>query len=73
MTSIPGVGELGDRPGEAEVDVVGMRGHHEYPLDPGQIQRRQVTHGRATLSPVPESPFDARELVGLLADDDRRR
>ena len=22
---------------------------------------------------VPESPFDARELVGLLADDDRRR
>ena len=27
----------------------------------------------ATLSPVTESPFDARELVGLLADDDRRR
>jgi hypothetical protein len=27
----------------------------------------------ATLSLVPESPFDARELVGLLADDDRRR
>jgi len=27
----------------------------------------------ATLSPVTESPFEARELVGLLADDDRRR
>ena len=27
----------------------------------------------ATLSPVTESLFEARELVGLLADDDRRR
>src|SRR6476620_7980929 len=49
-----------------------MRGDHEYTLDPGQIQRRKVTHG-ARRYPVPESPFDARELVGLLADDDRRR
>ena len=30
-------------------------------------------HMCATLSLVPDSPFDARELVGLLADDDRRR
>jgi hypothetical protein len=28
---------------------------------------------RAKLSEVVESPFEARELVGLLADDDRRR
>jgi hypothetical protein len=50
-----------------------MRGHDQHAFETGEIDRQELRHVCATLSPVTESPFEARELVGLLADDDRRR
>ena len=64
---MPRVGPHRDRARDAEVDIVGMRHDHEDAFDSVEHKR---FHG-ATLELAPS--FTPAELVGLLADDDRRR